>query len=272
MPAVTFAEAARRLHFRSRSTLYRLRESHQLDPYLVEGPNGAQLLELAPTGRPTLEAYLKGILDRGRGPRTSHRARREETDSRWQQVATLLSEDLAEIGGPTLTAAEAELLAGRLGAATWEAFPEGLPGQLPDGSPLPILNYLWRPLAAEINPWLVAEGWKLPRLTAWEVLLVCRSADEWMEGTEHDTESRTWWKQTLEEGLEDPENPCPDPWKCEWCGKPWHPTHPDYVSPPQVLAYWKKHLAELGCPPREERPGSVEPTVEPTQSDENQTT
>ena len=76
MPAVTFAEAARRLHFRSRSTLYRLKESRQLDSYLVEGENGSQLLELLPKGRPPLAAYLKGILDRGRGPRTSHRSRR----------------------------------------------------------------------------------------------------------------------------------------------------------------------------------------------------
>jgi hypothetical protein len=265
MPAVTFAEAARRLHFRSRSTLYRLKDSHQLDSYLVEGENGSQLLELLPKGRPPLAAYLKGILDRGRGPQTSHRSRREESDSRWEEVASRLSEVLAEVGGPSLTAREAELLARRLGAATWEAFPDGLPRETSGDvsrRPLAIEDILWDPLASEVNSWLVADGWRFPRLAGWEVLLVWRAAEEWMEGTEHDTESQVWWKQTLEEALENPEDPSPDPWKCEWCGKPWHTSHPDYERPPQVQAFWKKRLAELGASPPGEAGEGLSPTEE----------
>ena len=61
MAAVTFAEAARRLGHRSRSTLYRLKAEQRLDHYLVEGPSGSQLLELTPPERPTLEAYLDSL-------------------------------------------------------------------------------------------------------------------------------------------------------------------------------------------------------------------
>ena len=250
MPAVTFAEAARRLHFRSRSTLYRLKESRQLDSYLVEGENGSQLLELLPKGRPPLAAYLKGILDRGRGPRTSHRSRREESDSRWENVASRLSEDLTEIGGPSLTAKEAELLARRLGAATWETFPEGLPGGIPRDPPHPlgdgttIMDLLWDPLAKEANHWLVEGGWRFPRLSGEEFVLVWRVAEEWMEGTTFDTESEAWWREAMDDTT--PGDPCPDPWKCQWCGKPWHGNHPEYQRPAEVEDFWKKRLAELG--------------------------
>ena len=251
MAAVTFAEAARRLGHRSRSSLYRLKAEHRLDHYLVEGPNRSQLLEMTPAERPTLESYLAAVLDPGRGPQASRREQRSQRDRRWELVAATLSAALEVIGGPSLTAKEAELLADRLGPATWETFPEGLPGGIPrdpphplsDGSPT-IMDLLWAPLAKEANHWLVEGGWGFPRLTAEEVLLIWKAAEDWMEGTSFDTESEAWWREAMEDRTEG--DPCPDPWRCQWCGKPWHGNHPDYERPAEVEAFWKTWLARLG--------------------------
>jgi hypothetical protein len=60
---VTFSEAAKVLGFKSRSTLYRLKDS-ELARY-VRPPahrGGAQMLELAPEGLPTLREWLDAIL------------------------------------------------------------------------------------------------------------------------------------------------------------------------------------------------------------------
>ena len=60
---VTITEAARLLGFKSRSTLYRLREgalSRYLRPPARDG--GAQLLELEPPGLPSLKEWLDAIL------------------------------------------------------------------------------------------------------------------------------------------------------------------------------------------------------------------
>ena len=116
---MTFAEAARRLGHRSRSTLYRLKADHRLNHYLVDGPDGSTLLELTPEGRPTLEAYLAAVLEPGRGPQTRRREQRSQRDRRWELVAANLSAALEEIGGPSLTGKEAELLVLHMGPATW---------------------------------------------------------------------------------------------------------------------------------------------------------
>jgi hypothetical protein len=63
MPVVSFSEAAKVLGFKSRSTLYRLKDS-DLARY-VRPPSragGAQLLELAPEGLPSLKEWLGSIL------------------------------------------------------------------------------------------------------------------------------------------------------------------------------------------------------------------
>jgi hypothetical protein len=54
---VTFSEAARQLGYKSRASLYRLRNSGRLEGYLT--PDG--LLELAPEGLPTLPEHLAAV-------------------------------------------------------------------------------------------------------------------------------------------------------------------------------------------------------------------
>jgi hypothetical protein len=63
MPVVSFSEAAKVLGFKSRSTLYRLKDS-ELARYVrpPARPGGAQLLELEPEGLPTLKAWLEAVL------------------------------------------------------------------------------------------------------------------------------------------------------------------------------------------------------------------
>jgi hypothetical protein len=55
------------------------------------------------------------------------------------------------------------------------------------------MDILWDPLAKEGNHWLVEGGWRFPRLTAEEFLLVWKVAEDWMEGTTFDTESEAFW-------------------------------------------------------------------------------
>ena len=241
MAAVTFAEAARRLGHRSRSTLYRLKADHRLNHYLVDGPDGSTLLELTPEGRPTLEAYLAAVLEPGRGPQTRRREQRSQRDRRWELVAANLSAALEEIGGPSLTGKEAELLVLHMGPATWEVFPHGLP-EKDAKDPDWIDQNLWTPLAAEANQWLVEDGWRFPRLTGLDVLRVYRAADQWMEETTWDTESQAWW----EEAMADREPDDPDPWRCEWCGKPWHHSHPEFEPTPEAMARREALLIRLG--------------------------
>jgi hypothetical protein len=250
MPAVSITEAARALGFKSRSTLYRLIGDGYLADYLrPDGPAGRQSLELMPRGLPTLRdrvaQLIRPQLTNGFGER--HRPPR--MDPRWEAVAAELTTALEGIGGPSLTAQEAELLAAQIGPATWEAFPEGLPGGIPRKPPHPlgdgttIMDVLWDPLARDANYWMVADGWRFPRLTGEEVLLVYRSAMEWMEETEWDHESVAYWKMNM--GDTTPGDPCPDIWKCQWCGKPWHENHPEYARPPEVEAFWKLELARI---------------------------
>lgn len=59
--AVSFSDAAAALGYRSRSTLYRLRDLGQLGPYLRHGPRGP-LLELEPPDRPALRQHVESLV------------------------------------------------------------------------------------------------------------------------------------------------------------------------------------------------------------------
>ena len=126
MPAVTFTEAARALGFRSRSTLFRLKEAGELADYLrpPSSPGGAQLLELEPRGLPPLREAVARLIR----PQVNNceRYRQPRSDPRWGAVAGVLSEALADHGALSLCAAEAQAIAAALPAAMGEAF--GVPG------------------------------------------------------------------------------------------------------------------------------------------------
>jgi len=122
MPAVTLSEAAQALGFKSRSTLYRLRDAGDLEPYLrpPSSPGGAQLLELTPRGLPPLAEHVTRLIR----PQVNNqeRYRRPRIDSRWGMVAGLLSEALIDCGGVSLCDAEAQALAAALPAAVGATF------------------------------------------------------------------------------------------------------------------------------------------------------
>lgn len=122
MPAVTFSEAARALGFRSRSTLFRLKEAGELADYLrpPSSPGGAQLLELEPRGLPPLREAVARLIR----PQINNQfgARQPRSDPRWGAVAEVLSEALADHGALSLCAAEAEAIAAALPDALAEAF------------------------------------------------------------------------------------------------------------------------------------------------------
>ena len=122
MPAVTFTEAARALGFRSRSTLFRLKEAGELADYLrpPSSPGGAQLLELEPRGLPPLREAVARLIR----PQVNNceRYRRPRLDARWGVVAGVLSEALADHGALSLCDAEAEAIAAALPDALAEAF------------------------------------------------------------------------------------------------------------------------------------------------------
>ena len=60
-PICTFAEAAKILGYKSRSTLYRLKRDGWLDDYLVN-VNGKDMLKLNPRGKQKLSDHIMGII------------------------------------------------------------------------------------------------------------------------------------------------------------------------------------------------------------------
>lgn len=122
MPAVTLSEAAQALGFKSRSTLYRLRDTGDLADYLrpPSSPGGAALLELTPPGRPPLREHVNRLIR----PQANNceRYRRPRIDPRWGTVAGVLTEALAGCGGLSLCDAESQAIAAALPAAMGEAF------------------------------------------------------------------------------------------------------------------------------------------------------
>ena len=116
------SEAAGALGFKSRSTLYRLRDAGDLEQYIrpPSTPGGAQLLELTPRGLPPLAEHITRLIR----PQVNNceRYRRPRTDPRWETLAGVLSDALADCGGLTLCAAEAQAIATALPAAMETAF------------------------------------------------------------------------------------------------------------------------------------------------------
>ncbi len=128
MPAVTLSEAAKALGFRSRSTLYRLRDAGDLADYLrpPSSPGGAQLLELEPRGLPPLREAVARLI-RPQITNATRRTRQPRTDPRWELLAQLLSDALGDAGQSLqLCGAEARAIAAALPGALGDAF--GGPG------------------------------------------------------------------------------------------------------------------------------------------------
>ena len=125
MSTVSFSDAATALGFKSRSTLYRLRDQGDLAAYLrpPASTGGAQRLELEPPGLPPLRLHV----ERNVRPQANNceRYRQPRTDSRWGVVAGVLSEALADHGALSLCDAEAEAIAAALPAALAEGFGDG---------------------------------------------------------------------------------------------------------------------------------------------------
>jgi hypothetical protein len=123
MAAVTLSDAARALGFKSRSTLYRLRDSGDLAAYLLPpGPTGRQLLELEPAGLPPLREHVARLVRLQIN--TPRNAKGPRSDGRWGVVAGAFSDALADAGGLQLSSNEARAIAGALPAALGEAFGE----------------------------------------------------------------------------------------------------------------------------------------------------
>jgi hypothetical protein len=159
MPAVTFSEAARALGFRSRSTLFRLKEAGELADYLrpPSSTGGAQLLELEPRGLPPLREAVARLIR----PQVNNceRYRRPRLDARWGVVAGVLSEALADHGALSLCDAEAEAIAAALPAAMGEAF--GVPGLELLRVGLADAGYGWRVgTGTPTNPEAEREWWE----------------------------------------------------------------------------------------------------------------
>lgn len=105
MAIVTFSEAATVLGFKSRSTLYRLRDQGDLASYLrpPASTGGAPRLELEPLGLPPLRLHV----ERNVRPQVSNvqRHTRIRIDPRWEEVAASLTAELTDAGGLLLSAA-----------------------------------------------------------------------------------------------------------------------------------------------------------------------
>ena len=114
MPTATFSEAAKVLGFKSRSTLFRLKDAGDLEQYLrpPSSTGGAPLLEMTPRNLPPLAEHVNRCIrpqsnncERNRWPRI---------DPRWGTVAGLLNDALAGCGGLSLCDAEAQAIAAAL--------------------------------------------------------------------------------------------------------------------------------------------------------------
>lgn len=162
MPVATISEAAAALGFRSRSTLYRLKNEGQLSAYLrpPASTGGAERLELEPSDLPPLREHVARLIRLQRNNADRQQAR-PRTDSRWGVVAGALTEALADCGGLQLTGPEALAVAAALPAALSEAFgAEGLEWlrlRLADAG-------CWRagppaPDVAALAEWWGADGW-----------------------------------------------------------------------------------------------------------------
>jgi len=143
---VTFSFAASALGFKSRSTLYRLRDDGSLDDYLrpPDSPGQAQRLELTPPGLPSLAERVGRILRPQTDNAFLRRSARPGLDRRWEQVAELLGEAVGSAIG--ITPEEARAMAEALPEAMREAFGAGG------------LEWLREALSAQGLAWRVGPG------------------------------------------------------------------------------------------------------------------
>jgi len=118
MPAVNLSEAAAALGFKSRSSLYRLRDAGELAAYLRPpvSTGGAQRLELEPPGLPPLREHVARLIRLQRNNEARH-DRAQRVNPRWAELAGELTDALAGCSGLQLSAAEAQALAAALPAA-----------------------------------------------------------------------------------------------------------------------------------------------------------
>jgi len=145
--------------------------------------------------------------------------------------------ELKPPGLPSLAERVAQCTAERINSAPR---PKPTPSPADDGPrPFDVIAELWGPITPRINRELIAQGF-VP-LSPENVLAVVRAADDAItaEAPEYDPETREWWAATLEDAS--PDDPCPDPWRCEHCGEPWHVNHPEHHRSPAMAAY----VAEL---------------------------
>jgi len=98
-----------------------------------------------------------------------------------------------------------------------------------------VVTMLWEPITPSVNQELVAAGF--PAVTPEQLLTVWRAAEAAIarERPEFDFESRQWWAATLADAS--PGDPCPDPWRCEHCGEPWHSNHPEFRHSQAMESY-----------------------------------
>ncbi len=148
--------------------------------------------------------------------------------------------ELSPPGLPTLEERVADCTAERVNSASRPMHPKHQPEQEAE---VPwYMRELWIPITRRVNLELIAQG-MIP-LSSEQILATHRAIEDAIEQDhpEFDTESVEWWQATLDEALDSsPLDPCPDPWCCDWCGKPWHLNHPQFEHSPAM----KEYVAEL---------------------------
>jgi hypothetical protein len=99
---------------------------------------------------------------------------------------------------------------------------------------------LWAPITPRVNQELMAQGFE--PISPEQLLAVWRAAEDAIreDAPEWDCETVEWWSATLADAS--PDDPCPDPWRCEHCGEPWHTSHPEHRRSPAAAAYVAKIL------------------------------
>jgi len=141
--------------------------------------------------------------------------------------------ELRPPGLPTLAERVAECTAERINSA-----PRPKPKPAPaadEPRAVDVIEELWAPITPRINAELIAQGF-IP-LSPAQIQAVVRAAEDAIRDDfpQWDPETPEWWATTLEDAS--PDDPCPDPWRCQHCGEPWHTSHPEYRHSPAMAAY-----------------------------------
>jgi len=145
--------------------------------------------------------------------------------------------ELKPPGLPTLAERVADCTQPRINSAPR---PEPKPRTIPNAPPhVGVVAELWAPITPRVNRELIAQGFG--PISPEQLLAIWRAAEEAIreDAPEWDCDTVEWWAAALADAS--PDDPCPDPWRCQHCGEPWHTSHPEYRQPPAVAAY----VAEL---------------------------